>query len=268
MRMTSDKKIAGANRKQVKRVTGKSYLKTFLAMLVGAVIGGTLSIIAAFGYEAVENAVRKTLAWIGQNGLVIMGILLAASVLMGIGSYIRVKKLGEEIRRAEEQDEDADDLEYRLDSWGGKSMVFGYIVMVTAIFLLLLSMEQGENAGIFLVLFILIAGFQSVMQIRLIRLLQNIDPRMQGDPGDFSFQKEWLSGCDEAERQRIYQSAYKTQQFMSVFTLCVMILVVLCHITWNTGLMAVIAVAIIGITQVIASHTYTMKLEKKKRRGK
>ncbi|HIX59558.1 MAG TPA: DUF3169 family protein [Candidatus Blautia gallistercoris] len=264
--MTSEKKME-KNKKQVKHVTGRSYLKIFLIMMAGAVVGATLSVVAAVGYETVANGIRQLLAGIGQNGLVIMGILLAAALLMGIGSYIQVKKLGEELRQAEERDQDADALEYRLDSWGGKSMVFGYVVIIAAILQLVLSLEQDVHAGFLLGLFILIMIVQSVQQIRLIRLIQTIDPRMQGDPGDFDFQKEWLHGCDEAERQKIYKSAYKTQQFMGIFIMVALVVTVLCHMTWNTGLMAVIMVAVLGIAQTVASYMYTMELERNKRRG-
>ena len=46
-----------------------------------------------------------------------------------------------------------------------------------------------------------------------------------------------------------------------------LVVTVLCHMTWNTGLMAVIMVAVLGIAQTVASYMYTMELERNERRG-
>lgn len=261
-------------RRAYKYASGKSYLKMLLGMLAGAVVGASLSFAFFFGGEAVGQAVGGGIRWIGMHGVLLMGILLALGLVLGIYGYGAMKKLGRQLQEAEQAEEpelDEDELEYRLDFVGGGVMALNNVLVVLSIPLLVITMENGaaENGGrmaMLLVLFLLNSGWQAMLQVRLIRLIQKIDPRKHGDPGDLNFQKEWLAGCDEAERQRIYRAAYQTQQFTALFILIGMVAMVLCHLIWDTGLIAVLIMAATSIAQCLASYRYSLQLEKKARK--
>ena len=67
------------------------------------------------------------------------------------------------------------------------------------------------------------------------------------------FQQQWLESCDEAEKEVIYQSAYKAFSVTSKCLSFLLLLTMLSHLFFHTG---VLAILVVGITQIILTLTY------------
>ena len=91
------------------------------------------------------------------------------------------------------------------------------------------------------------------MQARYIKLLQKTHPEKKGDVSSMKFQQQWLESCDEAEKEVIYQSAYKAFSFTSKCLSFLLLLTMLSHLFFHTG---VLAILVVGITQIILALTY------------
>ena len=45
--------------------------------------------------------------------------------------------------------------------------------------------------------------------MRYVKMVQAAHPEKRGDMNSKNFQKDWMASCDEAEKEMVYQSAYK-----------------------------------------------------------
>lgn len=254
-----------------KKASGKSYLKIIACMLIGAVFGAVLSIISSMGYESIRGGTRAALGWLGDNSVWFFWIFLMLATVYGLLHYKHMKTIGNRMQEAE--DEEADDLEYVLDRNYGIFGILTNVIIFMGLFLMVVSADRnfsdnkGETAVWILLPFLLMIFIQCAMQIRVVRLLQTLDPMKKGDPSDISFEKDWLASCDEAEREILYQASYHANRVLSVAIMALTVLAVLCHMMWNTGLFAVAVLAVLGILQTAVVQLYSLRLQKKKLRG-
>lgn len=86
------------------------------------------------------------------------------------------------------------------------------------------------------------------------KLLQKTHPEKKGDPSSPKFQEQWLDSCDEAEKEVIYRSAYKAYMTVNRTIPVILILVMLANLYFDTGMLAVIVLAVIWM---LAQFTYT-----------
>lgn len=87
-----------------------------------------------------------------------------------------------------------------------------------------------------------------------LKLLQKTHPEKKGDPSSPKFQEQWLDSCDEAEKEVIYRSAYKAYMTVNRTIPVILILVMLANLYFDTGMLAVIVLAVIWM---LAQFTYT-----------
>ena len=102
-------------------------------------------------------------------------------------------------------------------------------------------------------IFLICVFYDGIMQARYIKLLQKTHPEKKGDVSSMKFQQQWLESCDEAEKEVIYQSAYKAFSFTSKCLSFLLLLTMLSHLFFHTG---VLAILVVGITQIILALTY------------
>lgn len=117
--------------------------------------------------------------------------------------------------------------------------------------------EAENHAYSFLVacvIFIAIYVYLYFWQIRYVKLLQKTHPEKKGDPSSPKFQEQWLDSCDEAEKEVIYRSAYKAYMTVNRTIPVILILVMLANLYFDTGMLAVIVLAVIWM---LAQFTYT-----------
>ena len=61
-----------------------------------------------------------------------------------------------------------------------------------------------------MIVFLIITCYYGFWSVRLVKLQQKIEPRMKGDPTSAKFAEQWIESCDEAEKERIFRSAFKS----------------------------------------------------------
>lgn len=113
--------------------------------------------------------------------------------------------------------------------------------------------------GIVLSLVILTVGTS-----KLVNFEKEINPEKKGSAYDTKFQKKWLESCDEAEKMKIYQSAFTA--YKAVNTTCMILwFVSLVGITiWDYGIVPVILIGIIWLVSTISYSVEAMKLSQNK----
>ena len=81
----------------------------------------------------------------------------------------------------------------------------------------------------------------------------SVFPEKRGDVSSMKFQEQWLASCDEAEKEVIYQSAYKAYVFAGKCTAVLLLVTMFAQLLFNTGILAII---VVGIMYLILSMTY------------
>ena len=110
--------------------------------------------------------------------------------------------------------------------------------------------------------FIALEVYLNVWQIRYVRVIQKIYPDKKGDPTSLKFPKQWLESCDEAEKEVIYQSAYKAYVTINRTIPLILIVVMVANLYFDTGMMAVVVLALVWM---LAQFTYTGNCVKMKK---
>lgn len=249
-------------------------IKILLIMAVGGVIGGLGGFIIGFTSEFFEfsslgDMMNSLVAkWAGLRiwGLVIVTV---ASVVAGEILIDRLKKIGEQILNAE--DEEADELEFEEERVGAWAMSLNVIGQGLAILIFAtgysLDYVETEGIGSFLLccgIFLLCAGYLSVNQMRFVKLVKKSHPEKKGDPASVKFQKEWLESCDEAERELIYQSAYRTFQMSNQLTPILMFVATILHLMFQTGLLAILIPLVLWVTSILYYNKSVVDMKRKK----
>lgn len=138
------------------------------------------------------------------------------------------------------------------------------------VLIILVSAAAGDALGsgfLFTCIVFCICGiYEGFWQMRYVKTIQIAHPYMKGDPSERNFQKKWLESCDEAEREMIYQSSYKAYMTLNKCIPVLLVVTMLSHLFFQTGIMAVLAVAAIWL---LVSLTYTGSCvsTKRKKRG-
>lgn len=106
-------------------------------------------------------------------------------------------------------------------------------------------------------------AYDCFWQVRMVRLVQKEHPKMQkADIGSRKFQQQWLMACDEAEKEIIYQSSYKTYQLLNKCIPMFLLLTMICHLLFETGAMAVVVVAVIWLIETICYSNSCVRMQK------
>lgn len=76
-------------------------------------------------------------------------------------------------------------------------------------------------------------------------------------PTSSKFTEQWVESCDEAEKEIIYKSAYKTYIVLNKVIPILLLLTLIANMFLNTGILAVLVVAVIylvtGMTYIRSS---------------
>ena len=163
-----------------------------------------------------------------------------------------MKRIGSRLEPAE--DEEHDILEYEFDKVGSAGAIgcTGFMILSILILATGYSAKYIETAakaeGSFLlagmVVFILENIYLGFWQVRYVKLIQKLCPEKRGDPSSPKFQEQWLESCDEAEKETIYQSSYKTYLMINKLFPILAVIGMLGHLLWDTGILAIVLVSI------------------------
>lgn len=254
-----------------KKHTYLHYALLFLLFTGGGAVAGV-------AFSAVGNHISGSMAaagdvilkGVGENMILLMALDVAMAVILGEVSLSRMKKLSVLLERAE--DEAADLLEYKIEKAGSVGIIGNQIAIVAGIILVALWYSdfsrnpENKESVVLAGAVLLIAGcfYQGFWQVRYVKLIQKMEPTKKGDPTSMKFQKQWLESCDEAEKTLIYQSSYRTYCAMSVLMPFLIVVTMLGHLLYNTGLLAIFVVGFLGIAMVSA-YCYFCTVSRKRK---
>ena len=94
--------------------------------------------------------------------------------------------------------------------------------------------------------------------------VQKAYPEKKGDPSSGKFRQQWLDSCDEAEKEVIYRSAYKSYLCTNKTIPALLLITMLGHLFFNTGIMAIVTVAFIWLVVAVSYLRTCVKLKGKK----
>lgn len=251
--------------KSVKRFS----VKMLLAMVFGGVLGGLFGIFMYYFHGNLEVFLTtwpKVIQSILAPGMLVVDVI---SVLAGEICLRKLSKVCERIETAE--DEEADLVSYQEEKYGAILQCVNVISQVFCIFLLANGYQMGyikssdKNATNFLIaciLFIACFFYDGIVQARYIKLLQKVHPEKRGDVSSIKFQQQWLESCDEAEKEVIYQSSYKTYVFMNRAIGLLLIITMVSHLFFKTGIMAILVVGVMYLILVMKYSFSCVSLRK------
>lgn len=253
-----------------------TYLKCFLLMAVCVIAGVVMGVISALlELSGVGEGTGLFVRMAGENMAVLVAILAVISVVCGEVTLMKMRRCASQIPDADE--EEGDMLEYRLELAGGVGMVFSHIALVGGMLLIstcyslkmIRESTEAQSTRILvgLLIFLALCFYEEYWQVRYVKLVQKLYPEKKGDPVSLKFQKEWLESCDEAEKEMIFQSTYGTYRTMSVLFPVLELIAMVCHLIWNTGLLAVVLLGVAWIVQIFVYCRSCVVLRKKKLRG-
>lgn len=236
------------------------YAKVSLKMLTGAGIGGAAGFLGAwlfFGHD-VNEAVTSVTETLQMMILPALLVIMAVSVFLGERSIRSMRQIHEKMKTA--QDEECDLLDYEEERTGGKGMIVNVCSQALCFIILSFgySMEyiasSDHNRSTFLcacIVWMVCFGYDCFWQIRYVKVIQKAHPEIKADPSSGKFQQQWLESCDEAAREIIYQSSYKTYMLLNKSIPVLLLLTMLAHMFLETGVLAVIVVAVIWLMETI-----------------
>lgn len=228
-----------------------TYKKLVLILLAGAAIGGAGGAVLGAcveifgpGIAAGAEDMPDMMGVLQQVMLPLMVGIGAAGILIGEYSIWKLKDIGENIAGAD--DEMCDLLEYQYERTGAFGMKANIITQALCI------------------LFMLYFAYTGFWQARYVKCIQRVYPGKKGDPSSRKFQKEWLASCDEAERSVIYQSAYRSYVTANRALPLLLVVAMLGHLLFDTGVMAVALLASAWLIVLISYLNSCVKIRKEK----
>lgn len=253
-----------------------SYGKLMKRLLIYLGIGGVCGFFAGIFMTLEDNGVVN-----GVNGLsdlfrplalpIIAVILVVSIVLMEFYSR-KLKNTMKHLKEAE--DEQYEVLSYEEEKYGAMLMNCNVISQVCDITVLSLTFSRlwlkeasGKELAGFLaacVLFIINFFVYGYYQMRYVKMVQEAHPEKKGDMNSKTFQKDWLASCDEAEKEMIYQSAYKAYTAMSKMIQILLCVTMVLHFVFHTGILAVIVVGVVYLTMTLTYNRSCVRLQKEK----
>lgn len=249
------------------------YLKSGIILLLSAIGGAILGIVLLFIFSYSNGNIETGLTLLTHTlQSLILPFLICITILTVLAGEFTIKKLtyicGQILRT---EDEECDIWEYeeeKLSAWGMNMNILSQVLCVIVLSAGY-STKYIETAAKlpFLwacIIFILCYIYDSFWQIRYIRLIQKTYPDKKGDPTSKKFQQQWLASCDEAEKQIIYQSAWHSYITLNKRIPLLLLITMLLHLFLDTGMLAIIIVAVIWLTITISYNHSCVKLRKEK----
>lgn len=257
--------------------TGKmnSYKKMGMVMLTAAIIGGALGFLIMLALDgradSVEAGMTLFLTQIQRLQLPIMVGITVLSVIFGEVNLKKLKTIG--IRILETEDEECDKWEYQEEKTGACGVVVNILSQVFCILILSVGysvryITDNHHRSMLAVCLVFLAcyAYDGFWQARYVRQMQYAHPEKKGDPASRKFQQQWLESCDEAEKEVIFRSAYKAYIQMNTWIPVLLVITMLGHLFFGTGIMAIVVVAAVWLVITTAYLRSCVSLRKEKLR--
>ena len=196
-----------------------SYKKMGLVMLAAAFAGGVMGYlgVSLLGgrKEEIEGGMIFLLREIRQMQFPILIGITVLSAIYGEWNIKKLKTIGGKLK--ENEDEACDKWEYEEERVGAQGMLVNILSQILCILVLsagfsirYIEDDHSWNMLASCIIFLVCYIYDGFWQVRYVKLAQINHPEKKGDPASPKFQKQWIESCDEAEKEMIYQSAYKS----------------------------------------------------------
>lgn len=248
-------------------------LKLTLILLGSALVGGVIGFLGSWFLEGNTEKITifggRILEGIQKMSIPAMIVVAIVSIAYEEWNLSQTRKIGHMILKAE--DEECDKWEYLLEknsAWGTGintvSMVLAILILTTGYSIPYIEEGHALSTFILSILFLVLYCYDCFWQARLVKETQKIFPQLQGDPSSVKFHQQWLDSCDEAEKEYIYQSAYKCYIQMGKWVQILLLITMLGQLIFQTGVMAILVVAVIWL---VMTTTYLKSCVQLKGKG-
>ena len=250
-----------------------SYKKLGLYMLASAIGGGILGVFSFVILDGniggIETGVSSVLE--GIRGIMVpaLAAITLVSVVYGEINLRKQKMICGKV--LETEDEECDGWEYEGEKTGAYGTVANLVSQVLCILVLSVGYSvkyigEGNNVNMLgaCAVFLVCYAYDGFWQVRYVKTVQTAYPEKIGDPSSRKFHEQWLESCDEAEKEVIYRSAYKSYIQTSKAIPILLVLVMLGHLFFNTGIMAIVMVAVIWMVVTISYLSSCVRLKGQK----
>lgn len=239
-----------------------------LKMLIGGLIGGIVGVfIGYFHFSQQDTASGLASHWVSAiQALILPGLIVITllSVILQENVFRKLKEVCNLLETAE--DEDFHKLDYEEERIGAILMDTNVASQVLCIVLFSFGYSFDYLKDIpalgSCIAFIICFVYCGCMQARYIKLEQMAHPEKNGNVASRKFQQQWLESCDEAEKQVIYQSAYKSYIFTGRLTGLLLVVTMIANLLFHTGILAIIVVGIIYLVQNLTYCRSCVQLKK------
>lgn len=101
-----------------------------------------------------------------------------------------------------------------------------------------------------------------LMQWLILRYIKRINPEKRGNLFTLNFQKIWMASCDEAEQMILFRSGYKAYRCVNVACIVCFCALLELETVLQVGLIPIMLVGVIWLTNIIAFVRENRKLDK------
>ena len=236
-------------------------------MIIGGLLGAVLGFLHFMQLQNNPSKFLGHLLTAIQN--YIFPVLIITTILaIALQEFFlaKLKKICWKLPDAE--DEDFDQLDYEEERTGAILQSINVLSQVVCIVVLSFgySFDYLANGSLIplgsCIVFLICFFYDALEQVRYIKLIQKTHPEKQGDVSSAKFQQQWLDSCDEAEKEVIYQSAYKAFARMNKLFGLLLVLTMFAHLMFHTGIFAIVVVGIIYLVQSLTYYKSCVVLKK------
>lgn len=239
-----------------KKSNRKIFIVFGIIILVSFIFGIGIGIGVEIGHDAISSILENVSEFLTQNAqwfLVANFVFLALSIIF----LVQGKRLALKI------DDENDEIYEKTDEKLTNALNFSNILTILAFIFFAVGIT-GHYILYTVVIFLFQVFAVVFIQYLAVEQAKKLCPEKKGNILDTKFQKEWLSTCDEAEKQRLGEAAYKsmatTQSTILVFMLIAMLLSLV-----SNNQFASIAIGIIWLIQTQSFVSVARKLGKRKK---
>lgn len=249
---------------------GRMGLFMLFSAIGGGILGLALSTVFGDGrIDAVQGGAIFVLGGIRRIMVPALILITIVSVVYGELNLRKQRMLCNKI--LESMDEECDRWDYEEEKTGAWGMAVNLLSQILCILVLSAgySMEYiwdgyGGEVLAACVIFLACYVYDGFWQVRYVKVVQSAYPEKLGDPSSRKFQQQWLDSCDEAEKEVIYRSAYQSYSKTMKTIPGLLMLTMLGHLFFQTGIMAIVVVAIIWMVVTISYLSSCVRLKGQK----
>lgn len=253
-------KIKNENKK-----AGKTFIIIcIVAFIVGGVAGGVLTMADnTMDFDSIAKMLHDMLAVWGPTAMTVLTIIL---------SIIGFAKVGQARRTFKKWDGEDEQVIAKAEKQLGVALLMSTLIGIISYFLAAASFAVGSlwgdvvpgvmrdiNLILWFVGFIGCLVSVTVLQKKAVDLAKEINPEKNGSVYDMKFQKKWEESCDEAEKLKIYKSAFSAYKATNSACIAVWLVLFLLNMVFNTGVMPILVVCVLWAVLQIAYYIESVK---------